>query len=438
MVAKTWPTSPKKMSSRDRCVLLLLKILILSAFVPIRIVAAEPPTPQYLLFQIFIGSPDFRSGVYHRAMSKEDILRVARHIADTVRTARSDPNRILGFAVGPIAMDQGQDDARSVIRDAFDVALETDMAVALHLDDYMFWTQARWPDGRLLRAVQGTAEWRDWSGAPAGGLEISWLPNVKLAPQMCYESPEVRNFASYWTRDVIGGEVKKQFDRLVAAGKSQLFAGIIVGWESNLAYGYCSLSHLGYSSQRQPADFDREREHVLQRHIERWAKGIYDSGIPRDLIFTHIGPIPRRDYEKMSAMLSRARIREMPQSTAFRAFWTAFNSYSNGGFSAYPEEGRFEDIYEAVQAQNSRKWAMAEGTNTVLGPGTLPGVEARSSLNWETYLGRSFNHGATIVNIFGGFQGYSGEFTRSTESEDAITAYRKFLRGDSLVEDTKP
>ena len=62
----------------------------------------------------------------------------------------------------------------------------------------------------------------------------------------------------------------------------------------------------------------------------------------------------------------------MPQSTAFRAFWTAFNSYSTPGFSAYPEEGRFEDIYRAVQAHNQESWAMAEGTRA--GP---------LGVNWE-------------------------------------------------------
>ena len=76
---------------------------------------------------------------------------------------------------------------------------------------------------------------------------------------------------------------------------------------------------------------------------------------------------------------------------------------------------------------------MAEGTNSVLGPNG-PG---RSPLSWETYLARSFNHGAKLVNIFGGFQGPgAGEFGRATESDQALTAYRKFLRGDPLVEET--
>ncbi len=424
-----------KMSFRRRCLLLIVAPVLVSGLISAGGAGSAWAAPQYLLFQIFTGAADPGTGVYHRVRPKEDILRIVRHIADTLRPKSNDPNRILGFAVGPIAMDQGADDARSVIRDAFDVALATNMAVALHLDDYMFWSKARWPDGRLLRAQPETAEWTDWSGTQAGGLDVGWLSNAKLAPQMCYESPRVRDFVGYWTKDVIGQEIKKQFDRLVQAGKAELFAGVIAGWELNLSDGYCSLSHLGYSAQKPPADFDHERERVLQRHIELWAKGINDAGIPRNLIFTHLAAMPRRDYEKLTALLSRAEIRQKPQSTAFRAYWTAFNNDSSPGFSAYVNEGRFEDIYEALRAHDAKDWAMAEGTNVVLGPG-YPGGVGPSPLSWESYLAASFNHGAEMVNLFGGFQGpEAGAFQRATESEEALAAYRKFLRGDSLVED---
>jgi hypothetical protein len=397
-------------------------------------IAAEPSVTQYLLFQSFVGEAAPDTGVYHRRLPKRGLQMIAQHIAETVRPAGGNPNRLLGFAVGPIATDQGEDDARSVIRDAFDIALETDMAVALHLDDYMFTAQARWPDGRGLRSAPGVTEWRDWSGAPAGALEIGWLPNVKLPLPLCYENPEVKRFVTYWTKDVIGQEIKQQINRLAQAGKAKLFAGVIVGWESNLFYGYCSLSQLGYSAQNPPADFDRERERILQRHIERWSKGIYDAGIPRDLIFTHITALPKRDYERMSARLPRARIRDIPGSTGFRAHWTAFNDYSHAGFSAYVDDGRFEDIHQAVQAQGGGRWAMAEGTNVVL---TSQEGAARSPLDWETYLARSFNHGAMLVNIFGGFQGEGGGFRGSTESNEALAAYRKFLQGAQLIEGAK-
>src|SRR5438094_7399921 len=196
------------MSFYKNCVPHLLASILLIVSISATAAAAEQSPVQYLLFQIFWGGTEYVNGVYHKDRSSDQILRIAQRIADAVRPAQSNPNRIPGFAVGPIAMDRGED-ARAVIRAAFDVALATDLAVALHLDDYMFWDQARWPDGRLLRAEKGTTEWKDWSETPAGALEIGWMRNVKLAPQLCYESPVVRNFTTYWTRDVIGQEIKK-------------------------------------------------------------------------------------------------------------------------------------------------------------------------------------------------------------------------------------
>lgn len=411
--------------------LLVLALVLISAPSSLGIVAAEGRAPQYLLFQIFTGNPDPSSGIYRRSRPKDDILGIVETIAATVRPPTSDPNRMLGFSIGPVTMDEGAEGARADIRDAFDIALATDMAVAVHLDDYMFWAQARWPDGRLLRAAEETNEWKDWSRSPAEGLALGWMPNVKLAPQMCYESPAAKKYVTYWTREVIGKEIKKQYDRLVAAGKAKLFAGVMVGWESNLARGYCSLSYLGYNEQKPPRDFDHERERILHRNIERWAKGISDASIPKDLIFTHLAPISKRQYQQLSSMLPASRLREIPQSTAFRAHWSAFNAYSNPGFSVYPADGLFDDIYQAIGTHGRGPWAMTEGANVVLGPGG-PGP---SPITWETYLARSFNHGARIVNLFGAFQGDRvGEFRRATESTAALEAYRKFLQGDQLIE----
>jgi hypothetical protein len=56
----------------------------------------------------------------------------------------------------------------------------------------------------------------------------------------------------------------------------------------------------------------------------------------------------------------------------------------------------------------------------------------------ETYLGRMFNHGAIMVNIFS--WGIGGEamrdnfFRRATENPEALSAYGKFLKHATLVE----
>lgn len=415
-----------------RCLYLLLAVILASHFFSVSRAAAEQPPTQYLLFQVLTGGPDPTTGVFSRLLAKDELHGVVKKIAKAVRPASNDPNRILGFSVGPIAMDQGADDARAAISEAFDIALKTDMAVAVHLDDFMFWKKASWPDGRFLRDMNGTAEWTDWAGTAAPPLKIGWLENANnLAPQMCYESPSIKSFVRHWVRDVIGLHIKKQLDRLIEAGKQRLFAGVFVGWESNLSYGYCSLTNLGFSALNPPVEFDRKRQRIVQRHIGRFAKGIYDAGIPRDLIFTHIGVLSQQQYDNIVKGLTPEELAALQQSTTVRAPWVAFNDYSLPGFSGYLMD-IFGDIYDVVDKFGGRVWGIPEGSN---GP-PMHGLFGHSPLSWETYLARSFNHGAKVVNLFGGFQGATdaaGE-PAPVESQEAIAAYRKFLRGKPLVE----
>ena len=62
----------------------------------------------------------------------------------------------------------------------------------------------------------------------------------------------------------------------------------------------------------------------------------------------------------------------------------------------------------------------------------------QTGMNMETYLAKMFNHGATLVNIFG--WGIGGEAERNNpfrlvaEGADALRAYRKFLHGERLTE----
>ena len=59
-------------------------------------------------------------------------------------------------------------------------------------------------------------------------------------------------------------------------------------------------------------------------------------------------------------------------------------------------------------------------------------------MTMETYLAKMFNHGGTLVNIFawgiGGEAMKNMDFRVVTEGEDALRAYRKFLKGERLIE----
>ena len=98
-----------------------------------------------------------------------------------------------------------------------------------------------------------------------------------------------------------------------------------------------------------------------------------------------------------------------------------------------PQPGLFDDIYEELAKHKQVGWASCEGTNLQLGSG--PG---QSGMTMETYLAKMFNHGATLVNIFswgiGGEANKNMSFRVVTEGEEALRAYRKFLKGDPLIE----
>jgi len=211
-----------------------------------------------------------------------------------------------------------------------------------------------------------------------------------------------------------------------------LFAGVIAGWETDMVDGYCALRNVGYSAMNPPADFDRERERIVQAYIASWAKGLRDAGIDRNLIYTHTAHIPKKMYELLKSRLPPDELRRRLDSTAVQAAWIAFNEHSNPGFSGYAAEGLFEDYYDELAKHGNPPWAMAEGSNVVLAEG---GGSKRSIVDWEAYLGKLFNHGARVVNIFGGWQGEpAGPFRQAAESPEAFAAYRKFLRGEQLKE----
>ena len=109
----------------------------------------------------------------------------------------------------------------------------------------------------------------------------------------------------------------------------------------------------------------------------------------------------------------------------------AFSSAYRPGFSTYPEGATFKELYAALAQHGSPGWISAEGTN--VSPTSMPGEPTM-----ETYLGRMFNHGAVMVNIFswgiGGEAMRNNFFRRATENPEALAAYAKFLRRETLVE----
>lgn len=232
---------------------------------------------QYLSFQVQTGlhgyASQFRPEPDHFSLTKGQMNEFVQSIVKAVGMT-GDSRHKLAFAIGPLCFDMPDDETRQFIRDAFSVAQENDVAVALHLDDSMSWGERK-----DLISNPDNIETADWNQIPSTGRRMDWgRTPTKFAPQMCFNSPAIQA-AVKERAALIGAEVKKETDALKAAGKSHLFAGLIAGWETMIGrdfdtdrpLGYRALSHRGFSESNPPKDPDLERVKVVHEFIALWA-----------------------------------------------------------------------------------------------------------------------------------------------------------------------
>jgi len=386
---------------------------------------------QYLLFQVWprmLGYPGIQSLPGHLALSKEQMAEFVQSVVKAVGTT-GDARHKLGFAVGPFCFDMPDEEIRQWIRDAFVVARENDVAVALHIDDSM-----SWGNRKDLLSNPDNIETADWKQIPNAARSLAWgVKPTEFPPQMCYNAPAIVAAAKD-RAGLIGAEIKRELAVLKSQGKEHLFAAVIAGSETQISpefgtnrrLGFRALAHRGFSEKNPPKDLDAERVSVVKEWIELWCNSLRAAGAPREKIFCHIA-FTDQGLRKADARESYA------EKVAFAPPEVAFSSAYRPGFSTYPEGRTFEEVHAALAAHGSPGWISAEGTN--VSPTSMPGEPTM-----ETYLGRTFNHGGVLVNVFswgiGGEAQRNNFFRKATENPEALGAYAKFLRGEKLVEST--
>jgi Spy/CpxP family protein refolding chaperone len=393
--------------------------------------AAAAAETKYLLFQVWPrmpGYPGIQPLPGHMTLSKEQMAEFVQSVVKAIGTT-GDARHKLGFAVGPFCFDISDAETRQWIRDAFAVARENDVAVAIHIDDSMSWGRRK-----DLLSNPDNIETADWKQIPNAARSLAWGPKpTEFPPQMCYNAPAIVSAAKDRAA-LIGAEIKRELAVLQAQGKQHLFAGVIAGSETqigpefrtNRRLGFRALAHRGFSENSPPKDIDAERVSVVKEWIELWCHSLQAAGAPREKIFCHIA-FTDQGLRKADAKESYV------EKVAFAPPEVAFSSAYRPGFSTYPEGRTFKEVYAALADHGSPGWISAEGTN--VSPTSMPGEP-----NMETYLARIFNHGGVLVNVFS--WGMGGEalrnnfFRRATESPECLTAYAKFLRGEALVEAT--
>jgi len=372
------------------------------------------------------GYPGIPPEPGRRTLSKSQMAAFVHELLRAIGTA-GDARDKLGFAIGPLCFDMSDEEIRQFIRDAFAVARENDVAVALHIDDSMSWGTRT-----DLLANPDNIETADWRQIPNSGRRLDWgRTPTKFPPQMCYNAPAIVA-AARARAGQIGAEIRRELATLKAAGKEHLFAAVIAGSETQIGrdfdtgrpLGFRALAHRGFSAQKPPKDIDAERASVVKEWMELWADALRTAGTPREKIFCHIA-FTDQGLRQADARESYA------DKIGFALPEVAFSGAYGPGFSTYPEGRTFQAIDAIVAQHGSRAWISAEGTN--VSPTGMPGEPTM-----ETYLAKMFQHGAILVNVFswgiGGEAQRGNFFRRATENTEALSAYAKFLRGETLVE----
>ena len=377
--------------------------LLLSAAV---IYADSNPT-RYLSLQIFTSRYESPELARSFPPAPRDLRQTIVALRDRIGLPTAGDRR-LGVVLGPIAFDQTDEEVSAMIAGAFDIALETGVAIGLHLDDQMFWGRAK----ELARP--GNLEWLDWNGTPNTGRRLDWSEKpMKVMPQLCLNSPTVQD-AVRKRAALIGSQIAAGVKRLQAAGKSDLFVGVIAGWESQIGpdfdtgkpLGYCALTNAGFGAKNSAAELDAARTRIVGEFAGLWARELVHAGVPRGKVYSHV-----------------AYPAEKPA--------VAFCEGCVPGFSTYPGSEQLEQSYQELARRGNPPWASCEGT--ALDPAQA--WHSGKPLEMESYLASLFNHGAILVNVFGwGVGNPDNPFRTTAESDEAVAAYRKFLRGETLHE----
>ncbi len=391
---------------------------------------------RYLALQIFTGGFVSKEIGRNFPPQPEDLRKLVVDMRERIGVVGAD-GRCLGFVFGPLAFDNTDEQVRRLIAIGFDIALETGVAVGFHIDDSMFW-------GRLeeLNAPENL-ESLDWKGTLNTGRRLDWSATpTKILPQLCINSKAVRNAVSQRAA-VIGGEVATGVEKLHAAGKDNLFLGVIAGWETQIGrdfetgnyLGYHALTNAGYSATKPPADIDAARVKLTNEFICFWVQSLLDAGVSKGKVYSHIAYMTEPMY-KVSRRMNRAK-GSVPylETINFTPPSTAFCDSCIPGVSTYPQPGHLEQWQAELSKHGNPPWASCEGT--AIDPGDL--AHAGSGMKMEGYLGRLFNHGAVLVNVFGwGVGDKDNPFRKAAENDNALAAYRKFLRGEKLAEASMP
>jgi hypothetical protein len=370
--------------------------------------------------------------------------------------------RQLGFGARIPVWLRDEPNIVQAIRQGFDTAKRTNVAVHFNVDDHIGWDKRpdlwNWydpakrgynPDNRK------NVEWYDWEGTANKRRYFTPEGTPSQSPHTCYNSPAIQKEIGRIVSKVVGPALRKEIDKLKQQNKEYLFAGITVGAEAGFddysvipklakipsntdpmqmqfakmlmqaatmmdedkapesRLGYCSLTNAGYSKTNPPADVNQALADVNQKFIEFSDKQFLDAGIPCSRIYTHVAASPPQDASNNAPIP------------------IVFNPYARPGWTTYPMgtlENGFQPLYDELAKHGDPAWGGVEANATLANP--------NAAVSWEEYLGWHYNHGAKLVgiNIGASDQSLMSNLIKGAFGDEAMAAYIKFLEGKKLIE----
>jgi hypothetical protein len=388
------------------------------------LMALEPPAPaaREPVYMIILGKPETFSKQYPAMPADRD--------------------RQIGFGVVIKMLNTPREAIRQQVAAALDQAETTGYPVLIHVDDWNF-TPPEWKDPEI---VEWTAfpEPGERFGPPVKRRWINWGSWRVVGPPPNVESSKFREYARERLEKDIAGPIALRLKRWKTEGRSYLFAGLVVGWETGfytadtinlknrptsgeqtfgdderVRTGYAALTARGYTAaditeraQREGKTRNAVMNELMWGALHDYSEYLCDisrrAGLPRERIYTH--------YTAIGTVPDRGKIHDEGMSAPLP---TAANPSSRPGYTM-----TFQWFDRGVMEKTLAKMGCSEwgAVEVEITKATRSEPAALAHFDWLT------KHGAKVICLYGWREKPDSIF--AIQSTGAVPAIRRWLAGE--------